>query len=826
MPTFREAIATFRAKATAGEIVNRKTGQPGPFAASRVPPILSNVTTAVRRAAASQNGGRHLGETEILELELEPFWTVMPKLAFDDAEENGRSDPAKERANVRLFVSAVTGRDIEHDRQPVVPARVPDAFRPLYDAVVAEHAHHQRLSKATMRSYKRGVLKMAELLLSQGIAGPEGMPTDPELVHQWGKALGWPRKETMYCLTAYRKAAGYAGATHLPLPYDLVDEDGLGIKSLPDYPARLKQAGYTGDPRTAPIQDTVLALAPDLGEPLIKVITAGRTAGMSPAWAEFRERTANWLVAEVLRNASALEINVETLTWLDLWIERREVDVVLDAKQESQLARYRSSRVAKTSRREHRSLMRLLLDAGAPRSYENSNLRLKNPAHEREAVPVYTQQMMQHAKTAWSITKAWFGEAMEHDEPEIWGRATAAFTALQKHIKEYNRPRLLLGRKPKNRLPITYPQSLCMGVPYLARQCYALRGELRDRLVKLGHLESRESQRLLNEYDSALFAWAVFTIPTDDGLRRKNYANASLGAQVRVQYTPEPPGAVTGVARVSTHWSGADGELVALKKTTENDAGTQVVNDRDRDITPAFLDPVLAFDYLTITRPRALVAAGLLERVEDFNPRRDDWPLFITTRPTAEQRAQYHAEQAAYQAAVVEVAEGTSEVTPARPTWRGHMSEDRLSELYGRTMHRICVEVLGRDDLPAFDDPKLAKDWFGIFSIHIFRTEIACYYGGTRNDWDAASDLTNDTLETLKKNYHKVQKDLDAKKHRTDWQNPKWFDAVMDRAAGRHPGDDWVSFWRRFDPMRPHDSLERLVTPTPPPPSRRSRLRA
>lgn len=838
MPTLRAAIEMFRTAAADGTIINRVTGQPGPFAASRIPPILTHITAAVRRAARPLHGDRDLVEQELLDVELEPLWMVLPHHAKQDAIENDRTDPRKEVANVRLFVSVVTGRDIDAKRR-VTPERVTPPWRPLYDSL--GHPTTQ-ISAIAASQYRRGLMKMAELSLAHGIASPDALPHDREQIYRMGASLGWSRRNVAFAIASFRAAAKSAGSTSHPKLYASTSmsstsaEESLGVGGVNDYSQQLREAGYTGDPREISTRDAIGLFAPDLGAALEDTITAGRQAGRSIPWVNARVNAANWVVGTLLRGPvpDIGAKQVRKLTWLDLWVERREVGRASESNvlRLDQTARYRvatgpqdatqeaSQDGSISGVRETQALMRIILDASAARSYANSPLRLANPQQECDDVPVYTDKISRNVELAWMITKDFFGDTIQSVNPALWAQARNSYESILRHIATYNGARSLVGRKRKSELPVAWPQMVCMGLPYLARRCYALRATMHDRLGRVGHLESQKGRAMLMKYDRALLDYITIALMTDDGLRIKQYANAMAGANIVVTFDATAAGEVRGIQKIETRWSGYDHETVNLKVRERHGRA----NERRRIVTPAIVDHSLFYDYWTGARPRALVRAGLLESVDAFDHRNDDWAALVCMRTKAHQVSEHRVQRPLYDAAVARYKAGDTALRPTPLAWRGNYQVSSLTEVFGRAMHEVCTKLLHRE-LPAYDDPGLAAQWRGIFSGHITRTQIASYIGGIRGQWPLAEFLTNDTEKTLRTTYSLLQQSFDEHRTRRDWECPTWFDAVIDRAMARHPGDDWRAFWRQFNPMQPHEALQCMVEAAERAPSRNAKQR-
>lgn len=790
--TLLDAITRFDAASTASTIPNRKTGKPGPLKVSRRAPILSNVRKAVTRALAAVHGDRAIPDAVLERTDLTPYLLTLPEHGRLATRDDGGDPKAagKVESNVRLFVSAVTGRDVVRDRQPVVRERVAAPYQPLYDTLSA----HVEQDLARRRPLRRGFIRFVELATLSGARAPTLVPDDYATIMAWGERAGWKRKDTAYALNAWRCAVRLAGAPHA-LARDLVHHRGIGVRSLPDFPARLRAAGFTGDPATLTAAGMLPILAPKLAAPLERVITQGLNAGLSSTWGNDLRDMASWLVAALLRMGE----DVRGLTWFDLWTVRRPVAVIADDEQDEQLAAYG---IASTANVEHHSLIRRAMDTSARRSFELSHLWLMNPSHEADPVPVYTESLIGNLEAAFTVTRRFFGDRMQVQKPELWARATAERDAISLAVRQHNRGRVLLGRKAKDSLTITWPQMVCLGLPWLARQCYELRRQVQERQARIGHLESRESQELVNRYCDALFAYAVTALITDDTLRVKNYSGACAGEHVTV--TPILQGGRwVGIATIRTAFTALDGDHVSLKGKK---ASNGIANERKRRVTPGIVDHTLWFDFWTLARPRRLVAAGLLPSRDAYDPTDDHFAVFPTPRPSAGQREEYLQGMEAYR-----TTRAAGDERAALPPWRGGMSEDMLSDEFGMALHRICVEVLHRD-LPAWGSPELTKDYRGIFSGHIARMMAASYFGGARGNWAEAMYRTNDEEVTLRRFYVHLSAWAKEREHLEGPEGLRWFDAVIDRVLQLRSGDDqrWSQFWLLFDPMAPGRALEWL----------------
>lgn len=778
MPTLAQTIATFLDKADAGQIVNRKTGRAGPFPKSRRDPILSNVRAAVRHALIPVHGDRCLSDAELEATEMAPLFASLPDVAYLGAAE--RSDPGKERSNVRLFVSVVTGRDAVTDSKPVDPARVLSPFKPLYDALVRDAA-----ATKLRRNYPAALLRFQDMLLANGVADPALIPDDFAAVMAMGARVGRSRSRVHYELGAYRKAADLLGAAHLPRCYEVVRPGGQGIRGLPDHPELLRRAGVATDPLDLTPLDMVAALAPKLGAAVKAVIAAGRHVGLSPAWERDVSDTASWVVASLIRlqqsHGQARDVALASLTWYALWTHRVAVQGAgTPTEQNEQLAELIGESAEAV---EMQPLMRRLVDISARRSYENSPLTLKILAHEDDDVPVYTEKLMQHVETTFMIAHRFFGKTLLQKSPETWVPARVAYEELTGHIETYNKPRHLVGRKAKGKLVVTWPQLVCLGLPHLRRRALRLEAQVNERRARLGHLESRESQKLVDDFHDAVRDYVTTAVFADDSLRVKNYSGAVAGEHVVVTPIRDARGRWVGVSEIRTRFSGLDEHDVSLKV----DVRGTTPNERDRRLSPGIVDHRLFYVFWTQGRARALVRAGLLPAAETFDPDDDRYAVWVTPRPSERQR--------------------TAE------SWRGHMSTDALSDIFGRSLHAVVRDVL-RVNVPDYDDPALTEEYRAIFSAHYVRLLVGNYFGGVLEDWTTACVRTNDSEVTLRKHYVHISAAMNERMHRRGPENPRWFSAVIARMLELRDGDDWAAFWDAFDPDRPEAALSRLE-PTP-----------
>ncbi len=819
MLTLPEAITRFDAASAASIIPNRKTGALGSLKPSRREPILSHVRKALQFALEQLNGNRAV-PTEALETtDLTPLLHNLPTNARLAAQEEEKDPDAvsKIESNVRLFVSVVLGSDVTKHRQPITRQRVLPAFQQLYDCLDAYVEENGGQHRNKRRPLRRGFVLWVQLASANGIGAPDDVPDDYATVMAWGERLGWSRKETTHALNAWRKAVTLASAPYA-MARDLIVHDGIGIRSLPEYPALADARGYAGNIADATSAELLHTFAPKLSTALEAVIEKGTKEGRSNAWANDTRDAASWVVAGLIQ----LNLDPAVYTWFDLWTVRQPVEVRIDTELDDQLAQYGIESGVTTAQH---SLMRLILDRTAARSYELSPLRLFNQEYEKDAIPVYTESLCHNVEMAWVVTEMFFRQRMHAAKPELWAQARIEYDEIRHRTVSYNRPRMLVGRKAKDSLPITWPQLVCMGLPWLSRHCYELRREVSERLARIGNLESRNSHILLNRYCTALTDYAIVALLTDDCLRVKNYAGAMAGTHIRVSPYTDADGRWTGFSEIRTSFRMIDDDAVSLKsKKVSGGIPNQRLN---RRVSPGIVDHTLFFEYWTIARPRALVAASLLQSVESFDPTNDCFAAFVTPRPSAAQKAAYHASMNG------QSGDSQDDIDPAPlPAWRGNISPDMLSVRFGVILHRICTEVLGRQ-LPPWKSKELTTEYPKVFAGHTIRLLVATYLGGVRNNWQEATYRTNDAEVTLRNHYVHLSAWAKEREHLDSPEGLHWFDKVMDRVMKMRGSDDarWSQFWRLFDPLHPHIALawldrQAMLVPGSVPAKRRSRRSA
>ncbi len=289
---------------------------------------------------------------------------------------------------------------------------------------------------------------------------------------------------------------------------------------------------------------------------------------------------------------------------------------------------------------------------------------------------------------------------------------------------------------------LSFPLLVCVGLPWLAAAARARRDEWQH-LVREGAPQDISANAFMR-YAFALHDYVGMALAADDGMRRKNYANAVIDRHVQITYT--------------------NGALTTLKLTF----GT------DRE------DP--ACMKITERGPR-----GRRTRVE---------PHVHTISPGV-------VDHSLFELWVREVATGFSYTRPRPPRdglvpleqcvgmrlfpsgVRAEHAQVRPGGSFAGRMHDTLfavIRLLHGDAVPAAR-AQLSSAQRAACTLHRTRLLLTSYWGGVRDDWKHAMHLTSDTESTLREHY-----DVSVSNHIRDqlarqqngWRHPRWFDGLMD----------------------------------------------
>ena len=744
-----------------------------------------DVIVSHTRAAVATALGLPRGDHAALDaVNLRPLVETLPDIAYRGAQEAQRASPRNERANVALFMATVYGHTYEtHERRPEVSQEdVLPAWLPAYHALVADAAD----PTSTKNSHCRpGLLvHLQNLLMRHGIRAPQEMEDCfdwfIEIMEAEGIDHRWTGREM---LASIRRARELLGDDSIPTLYQQARPGERGVGSLPDLAERLAKHGCTSDPRTMTAEKLIEVLAPRLHSGLARRLEQAREENLRPPSLDGYIGMTSKIVASLAR----LGIDPATKTFIDLFTDIEEVEVGESGESDPVLAEVLG---ADYIHREARSLMRRVMDESGKLSYEASPIRVVGQVAENGDVPpMYTATIIQDLKTCFTLVRAVYGDALAQHQRDRWVVAETEYRSLLRHMMSHNERRQMIGHQNKSKVLITWPQAVCMFLPWLADRVERKEADI-ERWRKTGREESRTHKKHLRELDVALREWTLAALLLEDGLRIKNYSGAVVNRHLVPTVKRDAAGRWIGFTAVETRWLGIqDAPQVALKIGKDSNGRER---GRIRHLTPGIVRLDLLFKYWTQSRPRDLVRRGALKSVDEYDPDKDDWALFISPKNSRRKSAKHKRSQ------------HMSDHLP--------LGKDYLSNCFAKLFHQFVREELGRDEVPAWDEPERTRgEWKGLFSAHISRTVIATYFGGICDEWNLATYLTNDDVKTLKLHYSRIRDQIHDLLHVDGPENPRWFDDVIARMRKKLPEDDWPRFWAEFDPQAPAAALDCLV---------------
>ena len=774
-----EAIRLFTARADAGEIIDRKTGRRRSLSGTRRRGIISHVRNAVCRAAGADRD-------QVDGIGLDPYKASLVEVARIDAEAAGRASPRNEAANVALFLATVEGREYEvtqrhgpAQRRPATRDRVLPAWLPLYDALV-DLAQCERQK----RSYPAQLLALHDVAIRHGVQEPAAVPDDWDVVLGWVMGAGLKRKKFHAITAAFRKARELTGNDALPNLYQRVREAERGLRSLPDLADRLRARGCEADPVGLSTLEMIHVLGPKFARALERHLAWGREKARSPGWQEEQVGMTGRILASLIR----LGYDPHGLSFVALF--ERPTQISGGGELDEFLADELGDDYAAQPKTV--SLLRAVLDEAARDSWEHSPLWLVKERATPEGLQIYTQKVQQDLLYCFLLTRAVYGAEMGQVQRERWEAIEKEYERTRDHMLDFNQGAHTDGHKPKDRVLITWPQAVCIGLYALRRRALEARAAMDSFQQKRGTLESRTGRQRVKAFDEAMREYVLLAVLLDDGLRIQNYSGAIAGEHFIPVVERDASKTWIRFRQVSTRFRGYDDASVKLKKD-RNGLGAE--RRRKRTLSPSIVDHELLFEYWTKVRPRDLVRRGLLRSAEEFDPDSDRFAVFIAPRTGGRKPLRRSP-------------------MDQRRSQTGQFTADQLSKIAGRTLHWVVRDVLGRGaepyNVPTWDDPVRTREWRGVFAAHVVRLLLGTYLGGVRGDWGAACWLTNDSEKTLREHYNEVSEIYEGMERLHGIENVHHFDAVIDRMRMYEPGDDWSAFWDHFDRDNPTVALVHL----------------
>jgi hypothetical protein len=764
--TLDQAIAHFDAVNARGKVPDRMSGGTRRSAEPMRRVILNDVRHALARASGVSTPG---------DVSLTPYLEVLTWFARVEAEEEGRSRPANRVASVRLFLAVVEGCEPKTTRRAIAETFRPP-WRPLYEAVAGLEITNANARQPRHRRYPGFLAQFADFLLRHGVAAPEEIPAYSE-VRRWAEAEG-RGKPLANWLTAYRSGRTALGSpstlpTLAPSPLGLH----RGLRGLELAPL-LRRVGCHTPPADLSVPETLRALAPGIAAAVEHYISH---AGKSASWNINVTCTASCVVAELIRMGMADEL--AELDLLDLLERRVPVEVAPSQASTAGLLRRRLGAPAGGGGATV-SLLRKYVDAAARHSLQHSPIRPTAPVPDG-AVPYYTTAIFNEVSAIWHVAEYVYGraegfadEGMIVAQPEEWARLRLECDLVREHMARTNVERQAEGFKQKGLVTITWSQAVCVGLPRLWQEARALRDAYHLAYAGRGDLSAPSVQLAQRRYFRALKRYMLAAVLLDDGLRVANYAGGRVGRNFLAEVERAPDGSWRRIVAVASHFRGYCSEA-KLKISRKGSSGAE--RERTRSLRPGIVDMELLSDFWLELRPRDLVTCGMLSSVESYDPDSDSFAFFVS--PCSTRRA------------------------------HGGYSPARLSRMFGRTLHWMMRDVLGRHDVPAWDELRrnreLSRKWRGLFGAHVTRLLIATYWGVVRERWSVAAELTNDRVSTLQQFYSVWEGWITECRTKTGIEHPDHFNRVIDLLR-----DGKVIDWSSFDPERPEQAgtVERGTT--------------
>jgi hypothetical protein len=417
----------------------------------------------------------------------------------------------------------------------------------------------------------------------------------------------------------------------------------------------------------------------------------------------------------------------------------------------------------------------------ANESAKNSPLVLINDDGESDGPPFWTFSVIEDTRLIGELgLYAGRTTKLFRQRPALAQDAEAAVKEFLRSMRTANSKKSLDNRKGKERLLnlVTFPMVLCLGIPALRRRALTLRDEWYAAMLR--HRDRHDHPQILRTeeaYDRALTGLMIFSVITADGLRLANYTGARLGhlGRERMVEDKAPDGTVirsychihpvlnaskNGLVGIETNFYGDDNPSVKLK--IDKVPGSDEWRQHPHWLRPGIVDMELMWDYLTRTRAKRLAQQGLIASAEEYDIERDinEWhfALFISDTPSS----------SAYESAT------------------GAYTHQAVSDIYGRMLHWICTEVLGRE-LPEYGQ-QLKRLYRAVFSAHSSRLLAGTHlYGVLQRETEAAT-LLNDTRRMVERRYSVAEASMI---HKRGWEHPRFFDDLFKRIWDENESVDW-----------------------------------
>lgn len=708
----------------------------------------------------------------LVDPELSEWWHVLSELARQCAGTRRERYAAPQR--VRIVIATVTG--VVRDPWGYSPDDILPAWMSLHLAL--DGAPTRR--KSSRATYHRHLLAMQRIASKHGIDDPRRLP-DYDTCRVWLLAGTLRAYEPQFVLVAYRQGLKLlpadSRAAYPPLRQMCRDNE-RGVRTIPDIQALLAKRGCNRRLETMTVREILAVVAPQLAQELETDIKLAAPNDLSDSWVDKMVGMASrWAAALYALATTHRQIDPTSISFLKCFTTKvpamqsaaaDEVNVLLDRVLPAQAAPAALATV---------SLAQRIFELTARASYDNSPLRATCPTRHAAPIPPYTSILEEELANASRLIERLYSVALANRSPAVLLDVRATVAALRAHMCKHNARAYLCGQKDTAKLieTISWPQATYMGLPVLLREAYARRNAYHQALAGDASPESAVAVRVARgEYEGALLEYLVTAILLTDAMRGHNYAGALVNTHFTFDPVRDATGHIVGLTNVVFEFRGDDRSRSRLK--VRIDARTGRPRRRANVLNPALVDHTLLFEYVTHVRVHTLVQLGLVATVADYALERDTWGLFVT---------------------------------PRAADARGRFNTPSLSDIFGCALHRMARHVLRRN-VPDWNSSQLTAEWRALFCGHISRALFVSYHGGVREQWKYAAVMLNDKVHTCMRHYDEIGDLLITRKHRSSWENPRFFDHLHDFVNGDAPGRAWQPLmidWLRYDYNNPNRAI-------------------
>jgi hypothetical protein len=647
----------------------------------------------------------------------------------------------------------------------------------------------------------RGAFRDCAALFTQhGVLSPESVK-DREQFDRFADLAGFSAKRRNHLLSGWRKARAEAQRLDLPDLKQTVRHNSAGLSGVDAIPLTL---------RLLPFDEQCAALAEDLA---IQRKDYLQRKKLAPSTKASLDGALSWWLAERVRLAQAerpvgTELDLGFLSHADPKDDFKPAP--LDPRALTAAERLKQQKLRGGYRAQGASMMRRLVDRAAARSSSCSSLVLE---HEGKVVPgavFFTKAMFQDLAALRLFAYEVIGRDLENspspEDNNEWTQIQRGYETLVAEMRATNAlAGTLAGHRDKSRLHTSWTELVFLGLPALEARVRDAKRAWRDCVSKVGRTDSRRCRTLRFAYEERLLEYVVFAVILADAMRISNYVGAIVGpghpAHFQVAFARED-GRPVGVHSVRIVFRRNDEPIAQLKKNDQNDVSDRA---RPKALEPGLVNFDMLWQYLSDVRPARLLRRGIITDAAAFDIESDGFALFVAGRNG-----------------------------PRKDNATGRFTEDSLGEVFGRTLHWVCVDVLKLNEreglrpeeiIPSWKELANVKQWkdrnparyrylsrwTALFGPHIVRNFYNVYFYGIRQNAKQAMSATDDTLRVLMKNYTVFHEHMGRKMHEHGPANPRWFDAAVDEMI-RPPrkGDNWRAFWAAFDPWKPDEAVKAL----------------